>query len=85
VTPIKKGDLVVPAYTLGTGISVSEMMNPRFSSRGRSREWKVGEPALVVAIGVREVGGHDVLKVQILLDGEAWWIGAGSVRKLYSY
>ena len=79
---IRAGDLVVPAYMLGTGISVSEMMNPTFSSRGRSREWKAGDPALVVAMGVREVGGHDVLKVQILLDGEAWWIGASSVRKV---
>ena len=78
---MKVGDLVVPAYAPGRGISVHELMRPTFSSRGRSREWMPDEPALVVGLSVRSVNGIDVLKVQILLDGRSWWIGAGSVKQ----
>lgn len=79
---VSVGDLVVPAYAPGKGISVHKLMRPTFSSRGRSREWRVDEPALVVGMSVRDVNGIDVLKVQILLDGESWWIGAGSVKRV---
>jgi|LakMenEpi03Aug12_release.lakeMendotaPanAssembly.Ray.scaffolds.fasta_scaffold4546008_1 hypothetical protein len=68
-----KGDLALPAYS---GVIVRESMHPTFSSRGRERAWNLDEVAVVVAVGVRQVGGFDVMKLQLLIDGELWWAGA---------
>jgi len=70
---MKTGDLVVPARN---SVTVHEKMHPTFSSQGLSREWKSGQIALVAALGVRKVGGFDVPKIQILLEGKLWWTGA---------
>jgi hypothetical protein len=70
---MQKGDLVLPAYA---GVIVRDSMHPTFSSRGRERAWDPGEVAVVVAVGVRKVGGFDVMKLQLLIGGELWWAGA---------
>jgi len=74
---MKTGDLVIPAYAEPMA---HEYMHPTFLNRGRSRSWKTGQVALVVAMGTRYVGGHEVLKLQILLDGELWWVGASQAK-----
>lgn len=74
---MKPGDLVVPAYN---SITVHEKMHPTFSSLSLSREWGPGQIALVAALGVRKVGGFDVLKIQILLEGKLWWAGASRAK-----
>lgn len=74
---IKPGDLVVPAYK---GATVHEKMHPTFLSRGLSREWEPGQIALVAGLGVRKVGGFDVLKIQIMLEGKLWWTGASQAK-----
>ena len=74
---MKKGDLVIP-YRHCT---VTETKDPTFSGRGRHRQWDIDQPALIVAEAIRSVR-VDVLKLQILLDGELWWIGAGAARLL---
>lgn len=72
---MKKGDLVIPYQHC----TVTEMKDPAFSGRGRHRTWDIDLPALIVAEATRSVRGVDVLKFQILLEGELWWIGAGAV------
>jgi len=74
---IKSGDLVVPAYR---EVTVHEKMHPTFSSRGLSRKWEPGQIALVAGLGVRNVGGFDVLKIQIMLEGKLWWTGASQAQ-----
>lgn len=71
-----KGDLVIPYRHC----AVTELKDPTFSGRGRHRYWEPDQPALIVAEAVRSVRGIDVLKFQILLDGELWWTGAGAAR-----
>ena len=70
---MRKGDLALPAYA---GVIVRDSMEPTFSSRGRERAWNPDQVAVVVAVGVRQVGGFDVMKLQLLIDGELWWAGA---------
>jgi hypothetical protein len=74
---MKPGDLVVPAYNSAT---VHEKMHPTFSSQGLSREWESGQIALVTGLGVRKVGGFDVPKIQILLEGKLWWTGTSRAK-----
>lgn len=74
---MKPGDLVVPVYNSTT---VHEKIHPTFSSQGLSREWEPGQIALVAALGVRKVGGFDVLKIQILLEGKLWWAGVSRAK-----
>lgn len=73
-----KGDLVVPHRRC----VVTDLKDPDFHGRGRHRAWETDQPALIVAEAIRHVRGIDVLKLQILLEGELWWIGAGAVRPL---
>lgn len=75
---MRKGDLVIPYRRC----VVTDLKDPTFSGRGRHRQWDIDQPALIVAEAVRSVRGIDVLKFQILIDGELWWIGAGAVRPL---
>ena len=75
---MKTGDLVVTHRPH----SVHDIKDPTFSSRGRSRAWEPGQPATIVSQSTRNVRGIDVLKFQILLEGELWWTGAGAVRLL---
>ena len=75
---MRKGDLVVP----WSHCTVTETKEPTFFSRGRSREWVPGQIATIVAESTREIRGNHVLKLQILLDGELWWTGAGAARLL---
>lgn len=75
---MRKGDLVVPWQTC----TVHAYLEPTFSSRGKSREWRPDQPAIIVMESTRHLRGHDVLKFRILLDGEFWWIGAGAARLL---
>jgi len=75
---VKPGDLVVPWHEC----TVTDNKEPTFFSRGRSRDWKMNQIATIVAESTRNVRGHDVLKFQILLDGELWWTGAGAARLL---
>jgi hypothetical protein len=35
---------------------------------------------MVVDVGTRLVGRSEVLKLQLLIDGELWWIGAGNAK-----
>jgi len=73
---MKVGDLVMP-HRLTT---VTENMNPTFTSGGRSRTWAPDQAVMVVDVGTRLVGRSEVLKLQLLIDGELWWIGAGSAK-----
>jgi len=73
---MKPGDLVVP-HRLTT---VTENMNPTFTSRGRSRTWAPDQAVMVVEVGTRLVGQAEVLKLRLLIDGELWWIGAGNAK-----
>jgi len=75
---VKAGDLVVP----WTSCNVYDALSPTFNSRGRSRKWEPDQPAIIFTEATRNVRGIDVLKFQILLDGELWWTGAGSARLL---
>jgi hypothetical protein len=75
---MRKGDLVVP----WNQCAVTEIKEPTFYSRGRSRGWNPDQPATIVAESTREIRGNHVLKIQILLDGELWWIGAGAAHLL---
>ena len=75
---MRKGDLVVP----WSHCIVTEIKEPTFFGRGRSREWRTDQPATIVTEETRDVRGIHVLKYQILLDGELWWIGAGAVHLL---
>ena len=79
---MKVGDLVVPVRAEAL---VHEHMQPMFSSRGRARHWEADQVALVVAVGVRHVGAHDVLKLQLLIEGELWWTGAGQAKPAGGY
>ncbi len=73
---MRKGDLVIPYRYC----AVTEKKDPDFHGRGRHRQWDTDQPALIVAEATRSVRGIDILKFQILLDGELWWIGAGAAR-----
>jgi hypothetical protein len=75
---MRKGDLVVPH----SPSVVHENMETTFFSRGRQRQWLPDQPAIIFAEATRNIRGHDVLKFQILLDGELWWTGAGAARLL---
>jgi hypothetical protein len=77
---MKPGDLVVTWRSH----SVHDVKDPTFSSRGRSRAWEPGQPATIVSQSTRDVKGVEIRKLQILLDGELWWTGAGAVRVLES-
>ena len=77
---MRKGDLVVP----WNHCIVTETKEMTFFSRGRSREWIPDQIATIVAESTREIRGNHVLKFQILLDGELWWVGAGAARLLDS-
>ena len=73
-----KGDLVVPYRHC----AVMEMKDVTLTGLCRHRMWDPDQPAVIVAYAVRSVRGIDVLKFQILLDGELWWTGAGAARLL---
>lgn len=73
---MKAGDLVVPH----SPSVVHELKETTFFNRGRQRQWLPDQPAIIFAESTRNIRGHDVLKFQILLDGELWWIGAGSAK-----
>jgi hypothetical protein len=74
---MKTGDLVVPARN---SVTVHEKMHPTFSNRSLSRAWEPGQIALVAGLGVRKVGGFDVLKIQIMLEGKLWWTGVSQAK-----
>ena len=78
---MRKGDLVVPR----SPSVVHENKETTFFSRGRQRQWLPDQPAIIVSESTRDVRGHHVLKFQILLDGELWWIGAGAARLLETH
>lgn len=61
---MKLGDLVAPRADQ----KVRSVRNPTFSSRGLSRVWSKGAPALVI-----EKASVTPSKVRVLLDGETWW------------
>ena len=75
---MRKGDLVVPWQDC----TIRDIIDPSSSHRGRSREWRTDQPAIIVSESTRDVRGNHVLKVQILLDGDLWWTGAGAARLL---
>ena len=75
---MKTGDLVVPYRHC----AVMEMKDMTITGLCRHRTWGPDQPAVIVAVAVRSVRSIDVLKFQILLDGELWWIGAGAARLL---
>ena len=75
---MRKGDLVVPH----SRSVVHEYKETTFLNCCCQRQWLPDQPALIVAVAVRHVRGNDVLKFQILLDGELWWIGVGAARLL---
>jgi hypothetical protein len=75
---IAVGDLVVIRVPVVEARSVFE---PTFSSPGRERDWEVGRPAIVMDVRFRKVGAGGVKKVQILLDGELWWVSEIWVQK----
>lgn len=72
---MKPGDLIDPGIE---SLRVRSIPNPTFSSRGRERLWTTGTPALVLS-----VTKHD-LKLEILIDGERWWVGNLKCLKLLS-
>ena len=77
---MRKGDLVVPhSHSV-----VHEYKETTFFNRGRQRQWLPDQPAIIFAESIRNIRGHDILKFQILLDGELWWTGAGAARLLDS-
>ena len=75
---MKRGDLVVPYRHC----AVMEMKDVTLTSLCRHRTWDPDQPAVIVAVAVCCVRGIDVLKFQILLDGELWWVGVGAARLL---
>ena len=77
---MRKGDLVVPH----SPSVVHELKETTFFNRGRQRQWLPDQPAIIFAESIRNIRGHDILKFQILLDGELWWTGAGAARLLDS-
>jgi len=61
---VKVGDLVAPR----ADVAVRSIRNPTFSSRGASRVWPKGVPALVI-----DKSWVTPVKVKVLLEGEIWW------------
>ena len=75
---MKPGDQVVPLRPC----NIHDIKEPTFSSRGRTRLWDCNQVAIIVGQYTRVVGRNNVLKFQILLDGERWWISAASCSSL---
>lgn len=69
---MKPGDIIVTR----TPSVIHEYKETTFFSRGRQRQWLPDQPAIIVAEFTRKVREHNVLKFQILLDGELWWTSA---------
>lgn len=79
---MRKGDLVVP----WRDCRVRDVIDTSRFHDARFREWRTDQPAIIVhpaiiVLSTQNVEGQN-LKVQILLDGELWWIAADIVRPL---
>jgi hypothetical protein len=75
---MKPGDLVIPLKSC----EIHDVKEPTFFGRGRHRRWEPGHPALIVTEGTRAVKDYKIPKIQILLDGDLWWVSSGLVQLL---
>lgn len=70
---MKPGDLVIPRATC----AIHDIKEPTFSSRGKSRVWNLDQIAIIVAESTRKVKNQSIVKYQILIENELWWVAGG--------
>jgi hypothetical protein len=73
---MKPGDTVVALRSC----SIESIKDPTFFRRSLTRCWEPGQAATITSICTRQISGREVIKLEILLDGGRWWVGAALVQ-----
>jgi hypothetical protein len=80
-TLMQVGDLVTPGQDFKDGLRITRTRAADLSDR-EHLSWKQEQIGMIVHLEPWQVGGYDLWRAQVLVDGRLWWCNTGYIRRI---